>query len=148
MAMANVGAGAALLFLSSCGPGWWTSSLGVRMDESPGFLPTYFTPSQVDAAAAHMLLGMVALGYPEEVLRGGLRAELVQVLPGPTLPGCRCAGQQVGDVLRVATQPCVWDTALSHEMAHHLRERLTGDADPGHRDAALWALTRPLGTCP
>lgn len=150
VALALIWLGAVLL---ACGPDFeWKSPLGIHM--FPGQLADYFTPEQVDAHAEHMVDGLIEQGLDEQLLRQAVSVEWVDVRPSafpcPTMqePSRRCMGLQWGRSLWVAATPCVWQTALSHEMAHQLLEYVTGDPDTNHQRSGVWALTVPLEECP
>lgn len=129
----------------------WRTPLGVRMLR--GECEGYFTPEEVDAQAQHALSGLMDLGVPQAPMRTGLGAERLWMFPEsfgcPTLeePSRKCNGMQLAATLAVAETSCVWNTALQHEMLHHLLEVATHDADADHQWAAVWALDVPLGKC-
>lgn len=144
----------ALLAQTGCDatPIAWRSPMGVTMEKEG--LPGYFTPAEVDLFASHDVEGLARLGYSTDSLLEGVKAEYVWVwpdaIPCPTAANQNrlCNGLMVWQTLWVAAQPCVYDTALGHEMLHQLLQWETGDPDANHTRKDVWALDVPLGDCP
>lgn len=137
---------------------WQSPELQIGM--LPGPEAGFFTPEVFDVSGWHMVRGMADLGY-------GPLYRMADALASARVEGHTnafhcigmpreffCNGQQEDFKLILATHldaapMCVWDTALTHEMAHFLLEQTTGDADSGHTKADVWALSAVrLGECP
>lgn len=125
----------------------WTSPLGVRMATGP--LDTYFTPEQLDMHAYAAVGDMLGAGYPGAELWRAVPLQLVAVFPERLpLPGGP-NGAVVGNGLWVRAFPCVWGTALRHEMVHQLEAHVgSGEYDYNHRGPQWRHANEPLGVCP
>lgn len=152
VAVACVVGMAICIAVAACGDGdpAWRSQDGVTMWKGP--LENYFTPEQVDAHAEHLVIGMASIGYREDTLRAGMSEAWVDVLPRPipciAPPTYHCNGEMLDLTMKVTAMPCVWDTALSHELAHWLLDCATHDPDSGHTQTAVWeVVAERLGTC-
>lgn len=154
--MKTLTAVAALTALIGCAPydtAWVSPKYSVSM--SPQYAdPNFLSPEIVDMSAAWMADGFVGLGFSRSEVEDRLSRMLIVTYAAPWAcptaeqPGQLCAGQQALYTLSVAEVPCVWETALTHEMAHALLETLTGDPDPGHSRGDVWPLAgHRLGTC-
>jgi hypothetical protein len=124
----------------------WRSELGIRMARAG--LPNYFTPHQVDLHAAAAVGDLVAWGASETVLREALTHQLVSVWENeiPGAPGKN--GIVLDNGVKVVAMPCVWRTALRHEMVHHLEAWvLNGSYDYAHTRAWWRTANEPLGDC-
>jgi hypothetical protein len=125
----------------------WTSPLGVRMAAGP--LQDYFSPEQVDAHARAAVGDLLSAGYCETQLWPAVPLQVVEVYPGRVPHWGQENGATVGNGLKVTAAPCVWGTALRHEMVHQLEAHVgAGTYDYAHR-ASYWAhADEPLGGCP
>lgn len=113
----------------------------------------YFTPEVVDLHAEAAVRDLLNFGMPLPVLLDGLRLEGVTVSGEPVThdEGCPelggCNGTVLGNGVKVRAFPCEFNTALRHEMTHHLECYVTGEYDYGHTRPYWKTADEPVGVC-
>ena len=126
----------------------WTSRLGIRMYS--GEFDSYFTPEQLDAHAEAAMVDLNAYGMPANQLLQGASQQVIHVRTGPISDACpfpECNGLVLGNGLHIRALDCPWETALRHEMTHHLELYVTGLYDYRHERPYWKTADEPLGSC-
>lgn len=124
---------------------------GVRV--YAGTMDGYLSPEDVDTHAEAVHGDLRALNWPEDAVLAGFRRQAISVSDTrlDRWDGCSaergCAGIVLGNGLKIYAFPCKWNTALRHEMTHHLEFYVYGYYDYTHSLPQWKYADAPMGAC-
>lgn len=111
-----------------------------------GEFEDYVTPDQVDEMESAAIDDLEAYGFARDGLLEAARHQAITISEGPIWSDGR-AGMVLANGLKVRAVPCLWQSALRHEMTHHLEGWFDSFYDYSHRRPYWMAADAPMHEC-